>query len=83
MGRLIPGYSPESAFSRDPGPRDAATSSTHRKVRPIIFHIKRDTTNPADRRNCAGFVRGRAHRPVSAAFQSGVTVPAGRVAKLA
>ena len=44
MGRLIPGYSPESAFSRDPGPRDAATSSTHRKVRPIIFHIKRDTT---------------------------------------
>ena len=44
MGRPIPGYSPESAFSRDPGPRYAATSSTHRKVRPIIFHIKRDTT---------------------------------------
>ena len=44
MGRPIPGHSPESVFSRDPGPRYAATSSTHRKVRPIIFHIKRDTT---------------------------------------
>lgn len=57
MGRPIPGYSPESAFSRDPGPRDAATSSTHRKVRPIIFHIKRDTTATATPRVNAGMGR--------------------------
>jgi hypothetical protein len=47
--RPILGYSLDSALSRDPDPSYAATSAAHRKARPSIFPIKRDTTS--------GFVR--------------------------
>jgi hypothetical protein len=43
-GRPIPGYPLDSALSRDPDPSYAAASPEHRKARPRIFPIKRDTT---------------------------------------
>ena len=43
-GRPISGYPLDSALSRDPDPSYAATSPAHRKARPSIFPIKRDTT---------------------------------------
>lgn len=43
-GRPLSEYSPEAAVSPDPDPSYAPTSSAHRKARPSIFHIKRDTT---------------------------------------
>jgi hypothetical protein len=47
IGRPSSGYSPEAAVSRDQDLSYAATSLPHRKARPSIFPIKRDTTfNP-------------------------------------
>jgi hypothetical protein len=43
--RPILGYPLDSALSRDPDPSYAATSAAHRKARPSIFPIKRDTTS--------------------------------------
>jgi hypothetical protein len=43
-GGPVSGYFLHSALSRDPDPSYAATSPAHRKARPSIFPIKRDTT---------------------------------------
>lgn len=42
-GRPISGYPQPSVLPRIPDPRFAATSSPHRKGRPRICHVKRDT----------------------------------------
>ena len=44
MRRPTSGYPPESAVGPDSDPSYAATSPAHRKARPSIFPIKRDTT---------------------------------------